>query len=157
MLRDAIADLGPGALTRLRQTAAADPIFNQSDSGGLPLAYDAPLDSTIEELEEWSRGGRWLIRLEALRQLALVESRQIKSLIKGGGSGVFPNALRKGEQRELIQSCLNQLQDWGVDAGSALLMARGIYAAYYGRKLRAPHSSGWGRKTLADLLSTPKG
>jgi hypothetical protein len=152
-LKQAMEALGAGALTVLNRSNAPSSLRDDADAHELPLAENAPPDCSPEELLMWQRGGKWIVRLHALAELARQESDHVRSVIRSGSQKVFHRALADTEQRRIIRACILSLRGWGAPDGLALTMARAIQEVSTGEK----PTKGWGRTPLSELLlSLPK-
>lgn len=155
-LKRAMEGLNAGALTVLYRSNAPDSLKSDADSHGLPLAGNAPADSSLEDLKIWRRGGRWLVRLESLAALARHEAENVQALIQSGGSKIFPLALADSEQKQMIEFCIRRLRAWGADTKYAPRMARAIKRAH---KAKNDEKVGprWGDAMYRKLLRSSPG
>lgn len=147
-LKQAIRDLGPGALMVLNQSTAPELLKNDADAHELPLADNAPPESSLQELVMLQRGGKWIVRLGAIAEFARLGSARVQMMIRSGSPRVFQRSLADTEQRQIIRACIKYLRERGAPERLALPMARAIQEILTGEK----PNKGWGRTPLSELL-----
>ena len=154
--------LGPAAVDVL-QTRTGDPkVFAEAAPWELardlvdkepPWDVMATAEQNRQWAEEWERGGRWVIRLEALAKLARNKSRQVAAGAKGHGPARLGAILHGSPNETLMAYCLKFVRKHRGPDSVALAMAHAVIHAETKKKPN-PQT---GRKVLARLSqSLPK-
>lgn len=166
----ALRDLGPaakGAMTRrsadlfVYRVAEPEDLLKEADPQGLPhlelldLPQSPPSELMDEKSQKWEeqlkRGGRWIIRLQALATLARRRARQIQTGSINRGPKRLGAILHGPPDEWLMNECLKFIrQNHGQDS-LARVMAQAIKEA----ETAVEPSRGAGRKALRRVSQSP--
>lgn len=151
LLASRLKALGPGAITVMhRCLGPSSEERHEADLGSLPDTTPSYMDQA--EYDEWQRGGAWVVRLEALAEVASHGARRIgKRFPKGCGRRTLGQAIHGSPRKALVESCAEYLTEHGADLRkSLLLMAGALHEVKTGQK---PNSTF--RKEVSALLKIP--
>lgn len=104
-LESAMLALGPGAFEVMTRPTVRQDLYEEAEPWGLPdkgpdgrptHLVGASEEENRAMQEEWFRGGRWVIRLHALAELARVKADRIQRQIAKGGRRSFAARLSGG-------------------------------------------------------------
>lgn len=159
-LAEALNALGPGAREVMLRSSDNQALRVEAQPEELPTANPHLRAISQEcseaeyrtEMEIWKRGGRWLIRLEALGGLAEEKAMWVEQNIRKGGQKSFEKLFGQSQIDWLLKQCKEFLVKEGCDDnGIVRKMARSIEHAATGK----PPGSQWGRKAADRLFQTP--
>jgi len=158
-LAKAIYALGPGAREVMLGASENESLRFDAEPDYLPTShpYQMALSRECSEEEYWiehgihMRGGRWIIRLESLGELAEEKARWIEQNIRKGGQKSFEKLLGQSSQDWLLKQCEGLLAKYGCeDRNLVRKMAYSIQHAADGK----PPGDQWGRKAVDRLFRT---
>lgn len=163
----AINALGPGALELINRKSGDEALWNDAEPWDLPkwddsedwsdptglIDFNDPQyeEKTARILDEWRRGGAWVVRLQALAGLAEERARLVEQRISKGGKKTLDERLHGSKQKRLLSRCLRFLISRGADPKLALPMAKAI--SYWSTGVEP--GAQWGVKAFKRLFQTP--
>lgn len=163
----AIKALGPGALEIINRKSANEALWNDAEPWDLPkwddsedwsdpsgiIDFNDPQyeEKTARILDEWRRGGAWVVRLQALAELTEERASLVEQRITKGGKKTLDDRLHGSRQKRLLNRCLRFLMSRGADPKLALPMAKAIWYWSTGVEPGAQ----WGVKAFKGLFQTP--
>lgn len=159
-LTEALRALGPGAVEVMNRLTGRQDLTLDAEPFALPgSAWDDPRlpppdsDEEVDDYEEnLRRGGRWVIRLQALAELARVSADWIEEETRKGGRASFATRLN-GESSEdtLARACKEFVASHGCQSQAVVLsVMRAILEAAHGEI--APQA---GRRAVSKMFQTP--
>lgn len=146
-LMSTILSLGQGAVEAM--TLPVDAVFleHEGDPSGLPCRkpdWHWPIDykSSEEAYEQYGsnkdedRGGRWVVRLHALSELAKLQAKAIWKRTGKGGRGASPiHRSRDSARAQLARACTTFARDNGCNSQAVILeMMRTILELEHGKE-----------------------
>ena len=163
-LTAALRALGPAAVDVLQTRTGNPKVF--AEAAPWELARDlvgkephwevtATAEQNRQWAEEWERGGRWVIRLEALAKLARNKGRQVGAGAKGHGPAKLGAILHGSPNETLMAYCLKFV--WKHRGPDPLALALAMAHAVIHAETKKKPNPQVGRKVLARLSqSLPK-
>jgi hypothetical protein len=159
-LKAAMQALGQGAWEVMQRPTVREDLWVGADPEGLPWRdpmhfpmeiMGLPREERARIEEEWSNGGRWVIRLDALAELARTKADRIEKITGKGGNKNFGARLHGSPQDWLAKTCTEFVEARGCHSQTvALKMVRAVLEAEHGRNLKKSS----GRKAVRKMAQT---
>ena len=144
--------LGAGAVGVMQRRTVRLDLYPYAEPELLPETNPMYSPQSDEEFHDWQAGGRWVIRLNALAELARVKAERIARQTSKGGRVSFSARLGQEPPEEwLARACAEYAAAHGCHTQAVpLRMVRAIQEAYLGEKIGA-HA---GRKAVRKMAQT---
>ena len=169
-LEAAMFALGQGAWEVMQRRTVRQDLIPEADPFGLPDRYPRGPQPTAYRTEKEAveffgyddndfRGGRWVIRLHALAELARVKADRIEKQAGKGGRKSFGARLHGSPEEWLARTCQEFAEVQGCQSQSVVLrMVRAILEAEHGKgamtRLDGMPAEYKGRKAVRKLAQT---
>ena len=152
-LANLVKALGLGAVAVMKRRTVRPDLYQDAEPELLPENHPGYTPQSDEEAEEWMAGGRWVIRLRALAELAKVKAERIARQTAKGGRISFSTRLGQEPPEEwLARACKEYVEARGCHSQAVILkMVQAIQAVFQGEKGKKPSA---GRAFVRKVVQT---